>query len=152
MADASLVVNVCNDVLHPEKSEQYISNLKADQARIREQHEAQGERPLLPIEEARQKAPVIDWKKQEIAEPITDNSAPTYSIHPLRRFCSFLIGLLFLGMGIKGTYPQIFERKTPEKKRKNFLIRHRSFFRKSLSKNSLSARQWWDYGPHMHWG
>ena len=120
--DASLVVNVCNDVLHPEKSEQYISDLKIDQARIREQHEAQGERPLLPIEEARQKAPVIDWKKQEIAEPITDN----LGTHLLTPFLEEVLEFFdwspfFWAWELKGTYPQIFEKKnTGEEAKKLF--------------------------------
>jgi 5-methyltetrahydrofolate--homocysteine methyltransferase len=122
VADASLVVNVCNDVLHPQKSEQYISNLKADQARIRAQHEAQGERPLLPIAEARQKAPVIDWKKQEIAEPITDNLG-THLFNPsLEEVLQFFDwSPFFWAWELKGTYPHIFERKnTGEEAKKLF--------------------------------
>ena len=122
VADASLVVNVCNDVLHPEKSEQYITNLKADQARIREQHEAQGERPLLPIEEARQKAPVIDWKAQEITEPIPDNLG-THLFNPsLEEVMQFFDwSPFFWAWELRGTYPKIFEKKnTGEEAKKLF--------------------------------
>ncbi|MEK9771967.1 MAG: methionine synthase [Opitutae bacterium] len=122
VADASLVVNVCNDVLHPEKSKDYISNLKSDQARIRLQHEAQGERPLLPIEEARQKAPSIDWKTQEIAEPIPENLGShlfTPSLETVLEYFDW--SPFFWAWELRGTYPQIFERKnTGEEAKKLF--------------------------------
>ena len=110
--DASLVVNVCNDVLHPDKSKKYIEDLKSDQSRIRIQHEKQGERPLLPLSEARTKGVTFDWQNQEIASPLADNLG-THSFQPsLEEVLEFFDwSPFFWAWELRGTYPQIFEKK-----------------------------------------
>lgn len=110
--DASLVVNVCNDVLHPEKSKMYIENLKSDQARICEHHESQAERPLLKLEDARTKGVSFDWKTQEIAEPLADNLG-THLFNPkLEEILEFFDwSPFFWAWELKGTYPKIFEKE-----------------------------------------
>ena len=110
--DASLVVNVCNDVLHPQKSAKYIEDLKEDQSRIRKQHEEQGERPLLSLSEARSKGLNFDWEKQDIATPLADNLGTHYFQPSLEEVLEFFDwSPFFWAWELKGTYPQIFERK-----------------------------------------
>ena len=110
--DASLVVNVCNDVLHPQKSTKYIDDLKADQSRIRKQYEEQGERPLLSLSEARSKGLNFDWQKQEIASPLADNLGTHYFEPSLEEVLEFFDwSPFFWAWELKGTYPQIFEKK-----------------------------------------
>jgi len=118
--DASLVVNVCNDVLHPEKSEGYIQDLKADQERIRKQHEAQSERPLLNLNEARTKGFSIDWKEQLIDEPLADNLGTHHLTPDLEEILEFFDwSPFFWAWELKGTYPKIFDKKdTGEEARK----------------------------------
>ena len=118
--DASLVVNVCNDVLHPKKSKAYIEALETEQTRIREQHEAQGERPLLKLDEARAKGLSFDWEKQEISEPLADNLGTHHLTPSLEEVLEFFDwSPFFWAWELKGTYPQIFDKKnTGEEARK----------------------------------
>jgi 5-methyltetrahydrofolate--homocysteine methyltransferase len=110
--DASLVVNVCNDVLHPKKSKAYIEALETEQNRIREQHEAQGERPLLKLDEARSKGLSFDWEKQEISEPLADNLGTHHLTPSLEEVLEFFDwSPFFWAWELKGTYPQIFDKK-----------------------------------------
>jgi 5-methyltetrahydrofolate--homocysteine methyltransferase len=110
--DASLVVNVCNDVLHPKKSKAYIEALETEQTRIREQHEAQGERPLLKLDEARSKGLSFDWEKQEISEPLADNLGTHHLTPSLEEVLEFFDwSPFFWAWELKGTYPQIFDKK-----------------------------------------
>ena len=54
-------------------------------------------------------------------------------------------------MGIKRYYPQIFERKNTGEEAKKLFDQAQELLQEIIEQNSLSARQWWDYGPHMHW-
>ena len=122
VADASLVVNVCNDVLHPNKSKDYIAALKSDQQRLREQHETQGEKTLLSLPDARKKGLSFDWKSQEIAEPLADNLG-THLFRPqLKKILEYFDwSPFFWAWELKGSYPQIFEKKnTGEEAKKLF--------------------------------
>ena len=67
--DASLVVNVCNDLTQEDKKENYLTELKAEQKRIKEQHEKRGERKLVSLSESRSRGFIIDWEKKAFHNP-----------------------------------------------------------------------------------
>ena len=61
--DASRAVGVATSLLSQDLSAAYVEDIKADYARIREQHAGRGEaRKLLPLETARGRGFKIDWK------------------------------------------------------------------------------------------
>ena len=149
--DASLVVNVCNDVLHPKKSKAYIEALETEQTRMREQHEAQGERPLLKLDEARSKGLSFDWEKQEISEPLADNLGTHHLTPNLEEVLEFFDwSPFFWAWELKGTYPQIFDKKNTVKKHGNYMTMPRNYWRISSGIKDLPARQWWEYGLLIH--
>ena len=71
VADASLVVGVCNDLLNTEKRDAMVADLRATQDGQRARHAAglQNQSDLLPLETARARAYASDWSRQEIARP-----------------------------------------------------------------------------------
>jgi 5-methyltetrahydrofolate--homocysteine methyltransferase len=70
VADASLVVEVCNDLMSPERRQAYFEKNKADQAVLRERHAATlRESNFLSIENARKQAFSSDWSTQRIDRP-----------------------------------------------------------------------------------
>lgn len=71
VADASLVVGVCNDLLNPEKREAFIQELDTDQKRLRERHAASAgdKASMFSVEEVRSKGLKIDWDVAEVAKP-----------------------------------------------------------------------------------
>ena len=61
--DASRAVGVATSLLSQDLSAAYVEEIKADYARIREQHAGRGEaRKLLPLETARERGFKTDWK------------------------------------------------------------------------------------------
>ena len=58
VGDASLVTTVCSDLLNPAKREGFVSDLRAEQAEIREAYEKQQPAVVIPLAEAR-KRPLI---------------------------------------------------------------------------------------------
>ncbi len=70
VADASLVVEVCNHLLSTERKAGYIEKLKHEQEELRERWAANlRESQLISLEEARKNRFVTDWAKVDIAEP-----------------------------------------------------------------------------------
>ena len=68
--DASLVVGVCNDLLNPEKADNYKIELREKQKKQKERfEESQAKISYISIEEARQNGFKCDWKNFDIDTP-----------------------------------------------------------------------------------
>jgi 5-methyltetrahydrofolate--homocysteine methyltransferase len=109
--DASLVVNVCNDLLNPEKYEKIANELQQKHEELRKLHSStQKKTNYLPIEEARSKGLQSDWEKiridvpqrlgTEVIEVDAEEIIPFIDWSPL-----------FWVWELKGAYPTIFEHK-----------------------------------------
>ena len=111
VADASLVVNVCNDLTIESKKKEFIENLKTDQESLRVKHAARAKQKLLPLQSARKKSLVFDWENKEIFEPrpsslgIQKINAPLHEVLELFDWSPF-----FWSWELKGQYPTIFDR------------------------------------------
>ena len=108
VVDASLVVGVCNDLLSPERREQYVKNLKEDQEAIRvkfAQNSAKDD--YLSLEEARAKSIPTDWDQVDVPDPSVtgiqvQDLVPLEDIVPYIDWSPF-----FWSWGLKGVYPKI---------------------------------------------
>ena len=70
VADASLVVGACNEMLDPEKARIYMEKLEKSNLEQKQRFEkARGRAEYVPIEEAREKAFPTDWENIEIERP-----------------------------------------------------------------------------------
>lgn len=71
VADASLVVGVCNDLLNPEKRDAFVQELDTAQTGLRERHAAgnANQANILSLAAARSKAFSCDWSKTDLAKP-----------------------------------------------------------------------------------
>lgn len=109
--DASLVVGVCNNLLNPEKVDNYAAQVRDKQERQRQQYSGGSGRRFVSIEEARAKGFKTDWKNIRIDVPeklglqILDN-IPIEEIVPFIDWSP-----LFWVWELKGVYPKIFEHK-----------------------------------------
>ena len=110
VGDASLVTEVCNHLLNPEKSDAFIQNLKEDQAVRRERFlKSQDSLELLPIETARQHKPAIDWAKMDITLPAHTNPVFDASVD-LATLAEYIDwSPFFWAWELKGVFPKILE-------------------------------------------
>ncbi len=112
VADASLVVNVCNDLTHIDKKEIFVRELLEKQEKIRIKHQQKGERKLLSLTESRSNGVHIDWEKQEIDEPFHEK----LGIHNFRAELKEVLEYFdwspfFWSWELKGKYPEILKRE-----------------------------------------
>ena len=109
--DASLVVNVCNDLLNPEKYDKIASDLEIKHEELRKLHAStQQKTKYIPIEKARSKGFKSDWAKTRIDVPEKIGAevieVPVEEIIPYIDWSP-----LFWVWELKGSYPKILEHK-----------------------------------------
>ena len=110
--DASLVVNVCNDLTQEDKKENYLTELKAEQKRIKEQHEKRGERKLVSLSESRSRGFIIDWEKESIPQPFQEKlGIHSIEVESTEVLEYFDWSPFFWSWELKGKYPDIFEKE-----------------------------------------
>ncbi len=106
--DASLVVNVLNNLMNPKKAADFALEVKADQAKLRARHaQTSSEKDYLTIADARAKRPVIDWAKTRIDVPeklgvTVLDEIPLADVVPYFDWSPF-----FWTWELKGLYPSI---------------------------------------------
>src|SRR5439155_4688641 len=67
--DASRAVGVVGSLINPELKPAFVEKIRADYTKLRAQHEEQKAKPLLTLEQARQRRTQIEWKASDIATP-----------------------------------------------------------------------------------
>ena len=112
VADASLVVNVCNDLTQSDKKEDFVNELKERQEKIRIKHEQKGEKKLTSLSESRTKGVDIDWKTQNIEEPFAEK----LGVHSFKSELKEVVDYFdwspfFWSWELKGKYPEILKKE-----------------------------------------
>ncbi|MGF1661562.1 MAG: methionine synthase [Kineosporiaceae bacterium] len=105
--DASRVVGVVSDLLHPERSQEIAESTRVEQQRLREQHAERIRRPLVTLERARAARERVDLADPPVPA-FTGRRVVTPSVADLRPFVDWQF--LFLAWELKGKYPAILER------------------------------------------
>ncbi|MFC7549555.1 methionine synthase [Plantactinospora sp. GCM10030261] len=104
--DASRVVGVVSDLLDPGRAETLDKANRADQDRLREQHESRHAQPLLTLDQAR-----VNPERVDLADPpvpsFTGVRVSTPDIATLREMIDWQF--LFLAWELKGKFPAILD-------------------------------------------
>ncbi|WP_255358924.1 methionine synthase [Rhizobacter sp. Root1221] len=105
--DASRSVGVCSDLLSDEKAAAFISELKTDYDRVREQHANKKATPLVTLAEARANKAPFDWAASEPAKPkfIGRRVFRNYDLAELAQSIDW--GPFFQTWDLAGPYPAI---------------------------------------------
>ncbi|HAY75901.1 MAG TPA: methionine synthase, partial [Opitutae bacterium] len=112
VADASLVVNVCNDLMQEGKRENFVKELKDKQEKIRIKHENKESKLILPLADSRAKGISFDWNEQEIAEPLPERLGLSQIKAELKEVLQFFDwSPFFWAWELRGKYPDIFNHK-----------------------------------------
>jgi 5-methyltetrahydrofolate--homocysteine methyltransferase len=104
--DASRVVGVVSDLLNPGSAVEFTASNRAEQERLREQHESRRANPLLPLAQARANRERVSF--EDLAVPAF-TGVRTVEVDPgvLRPMIDWQF--LFLAWELKGKYPAILD-------------------------------------------
>lgn len=112
VADASLVVEVCNKLKNPETKEQFILELKDSQNRIRSSFEKSKKEatPLLSLAKARELKPKISWGKN-YSPPVPEfTGVRVYNDISVDQLIPFIDwSPFFWAWELKGVYPYLLQ-------------------------------------------
>jgi 5-methyltetrahydrofolate--homocysteine methyltransferase len=141
--DASRAVGVVGSLINPQLKPAFVQNVRADYEKVRAQHAGQQAKPLLKIEEARQRRTPIDWKSSDIPKPEFTGARVIKDL-PLGELVPFIDwSPFFHTWELRGRYPAILEK--PEAK-KLFEDAHH-LLDEIVSKKSLTARAVYGFFP-----
>lgn len=138
--DASLVVNVCNDLLNPEKYDKIASDLQAKHEELRELHSStQQKTSYLTIEEARSNSFQSDWDNLRVDVP---EKLGTEVIEvPIEEIIPYIDWTpLFWVWELKGTYPKIFDHKKYGKQAKTIFEDAQVLLKQIMKENRFRPR------------
>jgi len=108
--DASRVTPVVRSLMDQERRQTFVAGVRQEQAELREQFEVRHrERKLLPLDQARRRAPRLSWSQEVIARPDRMGLLPVQhpSVEVLREFVDW--SPFFHAWGLRGRYPDILD-------------------------------------------
>ena len=112
VADASLVVNVCNELTNPEKKKGFVESLSKKQEELREKHATANGPKLLSLEEARNRRLSLDWSSERIETPEENRLGVSVfeevSLETVVEYFDW--SPFFWSWELKGKFPDIFQK------------------------------------------
>ncbi|MBT7740850.1 MAG: methionine synthase [Opitutae bacterium] len=112
VADASLVVNVCNELTNPEKKKGFVESLSKKQEELREKHATANGPKLLSLEEARSRRLSLDWSSERIEAPKENRLGVSVfeevSLETVVEYFDW--SPFFWSWELKGKFPDIFQK------------------------------------------
>ena len=139
--DASLVVNVCNDLTQNEKKTKFVSELKEKQEQIRIKHAQRGEKKLTPLAESRKKGVQIDWAKEKIEEPFLDKLGVHYFTSDLEEVLEYFDwSPFFWSWELKGKYPEILKREKVGKEAQKLFDHAQELLEQIINQNAFTCK------------
>jgi len=108
--DASRAVGVVSSLLSPDQKAAFVEQNRCDQDLLREQHAGRRqERVLLPIEEARRRKPLIEWRPEDISKP-NFTGLRVLDDYPLEELVPYIDwSPFFHTWELRGRYPDILD-------------------------------------------
>ncbi len=107
--DASRAVGVCSSLMSDEQRDDYVSQVRADLAKVREQHSRKSGQKSVTLAEARANATKIDWAGYSPPQPKHSGLASLKN-YPLEKLVPFIDwGPFFQAWDLAGPYPAILD-------------------------------------------
>lgn len=105
--DASRVVNVVQAVLDPQRREEYDAKNRHEQEKMRALFAMKRDRPMLPLEVARENGAQTSWSVEEIGKPAFFGTrvVDDITLEEIREYIDWT--MFFSAWDLKGKYPKI---------------------------------------------
>ena len=146
--DASLAVNVVRQLLSPEGKPEFVEKVRHQQEKSREAYEGKKTRkPLLSLNEARQRRTAIDWTSSDIASPkfLGTRVFEDLSLEKLVPVIDW--SPFFHTWELRGRYPKIFEDPTVGSKAKELFEDAQRLLKEIVDKKLLTAKGIFGFFP-----
>lgn len=148
VSDASLVVGVCNNLLSPQRKEEYVESLRRAQEAERIRFEQGSREPdTIDIQIARANSLDCDWASEDIPTPEFTGTRVLHDIPHEELVEHFDWSPFFWTWELKGKYPAIFEHNTYGAQAKELFNDAQRILEDLLSNNRIHARAVYGFFP-----
>ncbi len=139
--DASLVVNVCNELLNPRKYDQYRSDLEKRHEKLRNLHAGKSKKEeFLSLNKSRDNAFRADWENISLEKP-GKLGVFVYEQIPLENISIYIDWSPFFWVWeFKGIYPKVFENKRYGKEAKKLFNDAQKILKFVINENKFKAK------------
>lgn len=141
VGDASLVTEVCNNLLNPEKREAYAAEVSADQEKQRIRFAANNKATdFLPLAAAQAKRFTCDWANAQLKAPNAPGItvADHVDLKDLSQYFDY--SPLFWTWELKGVYPKILEHKKYGEQARVILADAQALLKRIIDEKRFRAR------------
>jgi 5-methyltetrahydrofolate--homocysteine methyltransferase len=139
VGDASLVVEVCSNLLSPERKETYVKQVKSSQKKTRETFlQAKAESKFIPLEEARQHRWPYQEYDVETPEFLGTKIFTDIDLKTVSKYIDW--SPFFWTWDLKGSYPKIFEHKLYGQQAKEIFDEGQILLKKIISDNIFKLK------------
>jgi 5-methyltetrahydrofolate--homocysteine methyltransferase len=147
VADASRAVGVAAALKSPEQRPAFLEKNARLQETLRTEYAKRSEKPLLPIEEARRRAPRVDWASYEPPAP-SFTGLKTIEEQPLAELLPFLDwSPFFHAWEIRGRYPALLDDPGTGPRARELFADARELLGRIVGDRLLTARAAWGFFP-----
>ncbi|MCC6132956.1 MAG: methionine synthase, partial [Acidobacteria bacterium] len=147
VVDASRSVGVAGSLRNPELARPFLQKNTALQQELRTHHLERQERPLLPIEKARERSVAIDWAAADIPVPAF-TGARALSAVPLEEILPFIDwSPFFQTWELRGRYPGILEDPNVGERARELFADAQKLLQEIVQKRLLTAHAVYGFFP-----
>jgi 5-methyltetrahydrofolate--homocysteine methyltransferase len=145
--DASRVVDVVSSLLSPERREAFVAGNQELQEKLREQHSAKRERPLLAYEAALSNRARFEWNSQSVAQPSFTGIRELRSV-PLGDIVPYIDWTFFFAAWeLKGRFPAILDHPQYGEAARDLYGNAQTLLARIISDRSLTAHAVYGFWP-----
>jgi len=141
VGDASLVVEVCSNLLNPELKDAYVEELYAaqDKAKVDFEEERQNKAPKIDINKARDNRTKIDWSKEEPEAPSWTGLQVLEDVNIMELIPFIDWSPFFWTWQLRGVFPKILEHKKYGEEAKKLFDDAMDMLQKIIMENRYTA-------------
>jgi 5-methyltetrahydrofolate--homocysteine methyltransferase len=144
--DASRVVGVVSELLDDGRRAALDERNRAEQERLRAQHEEREKTPLLPYRRAVERRTPIDWRAEDLAVPAFTGTRPVEA--PVADLIDYVDWTFFFtAWELKGRFPQILEHPRHGAAARELYADVRELLAQVVAEGSIAARGVYGFWP-----
>ncbi len=145
--DASRVVNVVSDLLHPERRVELDSKNRSEQEKSRKLFEHRQNRELISLDIARENGAQIEWRSEDVPTPAFEGPRiiDDVSLEQIARYIDWTF--FFSAWELKGKFPKILEHERHGAAARELYDHGRALLDRIISEKLLTPRGVYGFWP-----
>jgi 5-methyltetrahydrofolate--homocysteine methyltransferase len=145
--DASRAVGVVARLLDPVQRPVFEAGMREEQDKLRAQYATRRERPIHPYEEARRRRPAIDWRPEDVPQPLFTGARELRGV-PLQEIVPFIDWTFFFhAWELRGKFPDVLDHPAHGAAARELFANAQAMLERLVDGGSLTANGVYGFWP-----